>query len=52
MISVCDLVPLDLFYGQKIEKGWRDGLHEQFDEWLNTLEKEMVGKEGKLNEIV
>jgi len=52
MISVCDPVPLDLFYGQKIEKGWRDGLHEQFDEWLNTLEKEMVGKEGKLNEIV
>ncbi|MDI6811191.1 MAG: hypothetical protein QMD80_05900 [archaeon] len=52
MISAGVPVPLDLFYGQKIEKGWRDGLHEQFDEWLNTLEEGMEGKEGKLDEIV
>ncbi|MDI6886990.1 MAG: UPF0236 family protein [archaeon] len=52
MISAGVRVPLELFYGQKIEKGWKDGLHEQFDEWLNTLEEGMEGKEGKLDEIV
>lgn len=52
MISAGVPVPLDLFYGQKIEKGWREGLHEQLDEWLNTLEEGMEGKEGKLDEIV
>lgn len=36
MISAGVPVPLDLFYEQKIEKGWRAGLHEQFDEWLNN----------------
>gem|GEM_PF-4640100 len=44
MISACLPVPLDLLYGQKIEKGWRDGLHEQFEKWLNTLEEGMEEK--------
>ncbi len=34
-----------------INKEVRERLHEQFDIWLDMLEGEMKGKEGKLDEI-
>jgi hypothetical protein len=52
MISASIHTPWDDFSGLKIEKGWRERLHEEFDVWLNMLEEEMCGKEGKLDEIV
>ena len=51
MITACVPEPLDVFYGSVIEKGWRDDLHKQFDDWLDTLEEDMRGKEGSLAEI-
>lgn len=47
MITACVPEPLDLYYGPKIEKGWRDELHKQFDDWLDTLEEDMRREERK-----
>ncbi|MDI6885661.1 MAG: hypothetical protein QMD22_04805, partial [archaeon] len=52
MISASIHAPWDDFTGLKINEGVRERLHEQFDIWLNMLEEEMEGKEGKLDEIV
>ncbi len=52
MISASIHAPWDDFSGLKINEGVRERLHEQFDVWLNMLEDEMDGKEGKLDEIV
>ncbi len=52
MISASIHAPWDDFSGLKINAGVRERLHEQFDVWLNMLEDEMDGKEGKLDEIV
>ena len=52
MISASIHTPWDGFSGLKIIEGVRERLHEQFDVWLNMLEEEMRGKEGKLDEIV
>lgn len=52
MISASIHAPWDDFSGLKIKEGVRERLHEQFDVWLNLLEDEMDGKEGKLDEIV
>jgi len=51
MISASIHAPWDDFSGLKINEGVRERLHEQFDVWLNMLEDEMDGKEGKLDEM-
>jgi hypothetical protein len=49
MISASIQAPWDGFSGLKINAGVRERLHEQFNVWLNMLEDEMDGKEGKLD---
>jgi len=46
MITACVPEALDIFYGSVIEKGWRDDLHKQFDDWLDTLEEDMRKRKG------
>jgi hypothetical protein len=47
MISAGIHTPWDDFSGLNVNAGVRERLHEEFDVWLNMLEEEMSGKEGR-----
>lgn len=51
MISASVPAQWDDLTGLEINGGVRERLHEQLDVWLDLLEGEMEGKEGKLDEL-